>query len=194
MVITDTRVSDERWLQTRVYLMKGYYRHACIWWKVITDTSVSDERLLQTRLYLMKGYYRHACIWLARNIWWFMWRPYTSKIKISKLSFADEFVILSTSHHGLQNALKKLEDYCYKWQLSVNVKKTKVMTFQKSYSPTSHLYYKNVPLIETKEYNCLGNVIDYKGNFKRAIQELTKKGLKVFLLSEVGSLIFKVFR
>ena len=74
------------------------------------------------------------------------------------------------------------------------LKKQKVMTFQKSYSPTSQLYYTNVPLIETKEYKCLGNVIDYKGNFKRTIQELTKKGLKVFLLSEVGSLIFKVFR
>jgi len=102
------------------------------------------------------------------------------KSKIASLSFADDLVILSTSHHGLQNALKKLEDYCYKWQLTVNVKRTKVMTFQKSYSPTSQLYYKNVSLIiETKEYNFLGNVIDYKGNFKRAIQELTKKGLKV---------------
>ena len=59
------------------------------------------------------------------------------------------------------------------------LKKQKVMTFQKSYSPTSQLYYTNVPLIETKEYKCLGNVIDYKGNFNRATQELTKKGLKV---------------
>jgi hypothetical protein len=37
----------------------------------------------------------------------------------------------------------------------------KQKTFQKSYSPTSQLYYKNVPLIENKEYNFLGNVIDY---------------------------------
>ena len=42
------------------------------------------------------------------------------------------------------------------------LKKTKVLTFQKSYLPTSQLYYKDVPLIETKEYNFLGNVIDYK--------------------------------
>ena len=60
------------------------------------------------------------------------------------------------------------------------------MIFKESYSPTSQLYYKNVPLIETKEYIFLGNVIHYKGNFKRAIQELTKKGLKV--------LIFILFR
>jgi hypothetical protein len=62
--------------------------------------------------------------------------------KLASLSFADDIIILSTSHHNLQNALKKLEDYCYKWKLTVNVKKTKVMTFQKSYSPTSQLYYR----------------------------------------------------
>ena len=38
------------------------------------------------------------------------------------LSFADDLVILLKSH-GLQNALKKLQSYCYKWQLIVNTKK-----------------------------------------------------------------------
>ena len=33
--------------------------------------------------------------------------------------------------------------------------------------------------MEAKEYNFLGNVITYRGNFKKAVQELTKKGLKV---------------
>ena len=45
---------------------------------------------------------------------------------ISSLSFADDLVILSKSHQGLQNALKKLESYCYKWQLTVNTKKQKL--------------------------------------------------------------------
>jgi hypothetical protein len=39
------------------------------------------------------------------------------------------------------------------------------------------------PLKEVKEYNYLGNTIDYKGNFKRCIQELAKKGLKKVLFS-----------
>lgn len=98
---------------------------------------------------------------------------------ISSLSFADDLVILSKSHQGLQNALKKLESYCYKWQLTVNTKKTKTMTFQKSDAYTPILYYKDVPLVETKEYNFLGNIIDFKGNFKRAAQELSKKAMKV---------------
>jgi hypothetical protein len=53
------------------------------------------------------------------------------KSKIASLSFADDLIILSTSHHDLQNALKKLEDYCYKWQLTVNVKKNKSIDISK---------------------------------------------------------------
>lgn len=48
---------------------------------------------------------------------------YFKNKKKASLSFADDLVILSTSHHGPQNALKKLEDSCYKWQLTVNAKK-----------------------------------------------------------------------
>jgi hypothetical protein len=50
-----------------------------------------------------------------------------------------------------------------------------------------NFYYKNVLLTETKEYNFLGNVIDFKDSFKKATQELSKKGLKVlFSLNRVG--------
>ena len=53
------------------------------------------------------------------------------------------------------------------------------MTFQKTFSPTPMLFYEHKPLTETKEYNFLGTVIDHKGCFKREIQELSKKVLKV---------------
>lgn len=53
------------------------------------------------------------------------------------------------------------------------------MIFQNTQSPSPNFYYKNVLLTETKEYNFLGNVIDFKGSFKKATQELSKKGLKV---------------
>ena len=98
--------------------------------------------------------------------------------EISSLSFADDLVIFSKTHTGLQNSLDKLEKYCYDWQLTVNVKKTKILTFQNKYSQTPALFYKNLPLDETKEYNFLGNIIDFRGNFKITVQELTKKGLK----------------
>ena len=98
---------------------------------------------------------------------------------ISSFSFADDLIIFSDSHTGLQNALNNLKKYCYDWQLTVNVNKTKILTFQKVFTPTPTIFYDNKPLKEVKEYNYLGNTIDYKGNFKRCIQELAKKGLKV---------------
>jgi hypothetical protein len=38
---------------------------------------------------------------------------------VSSLSFADDLVIFSESHKGLQNALYKLQKYCFDWQLTV---------------------------------------------------------------------------
>ena len=54
--------------------------------------------------------------------------PYTcdpvclDETSINSLSFADDLVILSESQSGLQSALNKLENYCHKWQLTVNKK------------------------------------------------------------------------
>jgi hypothetical protein len=84
--------------------------------------------------------------------------------------------MLFESQAGLQNSLKKIEKYCYKWQLTVNTNTTKIMIFQGN----SNVFYKNLSLVEVKEYNFLGNIIDNKGRFKRSAQELSKKGLKAF--------------
>ena len=91
------------------------------------------------------------------------------------MSFVDDLVILSSTHKGLHNALNKPEKYCFDWQLTVNIKKTKVMTFQNTYSPTSSLFYNNQLLLEVKEYTFLGNIINFKGSFKTSIQELAKR-------------------
>ena len=85
--------------------------------------------------------------------------------KVSSLIFADNLVLLSSSHRGLQNAISTLEKYCFDWQLTVNINKTKVLTFQNRYSPTPNMLYNKFPLTKTKEYNFLGNIIDYRGNF-----------------------------
>ena len=38
---------------------------------------------------------------------------------ISSLTFADDLVIFSKSHKGLQNALNKLQKDCFDWQLTL---------------------------------------------------------------------------
>ena len=45
--------------------------------------------------------------------------------------YADDIVLLSESANGLQNCIDKLEYFCKKWNLSVNLK-TNVQIFNKA--------------------------------------------------------------
>ena len=66
--------------------------------------------------------------------------------KLSCLLYADDLVLLSHSQQGLQNSLDKLSTFCEQWKMQVNLKKTKIMVFQKkckkSFNPS--FIYKNV--------------------------------------------------
>jgi len=53
------------------------------------------------------------------------------QIAIFLLLFADDAVLVSESKDGLQNSLNSLYSYCQKWNLTVNIEKTKVMIFRK---------------------------------------------------------------
>ena len=52
------------------------------------------------------------------------------QLSVYLLLFADDAVILETSS-GLQKYLDKLECYCKRWNLTVNVEKTKIVVFRK---------------------------------------------------------------
>ena len=52
-------------------------------------------------------------------------------ITFNSLSFADDLVLLSRSEKGLQNCSNHMNSYCYKWGLSVNEIKSKVMVLSK---------------------------------------------------------------
>ena len=52
-----------------------------------------------------------------------------SERPINCLLYADDLVIFSRSANGLQTLLNKLESYCEKTELTVNLDKTKVMIF-----------------------------------------------------------------
>ena len=51
-------------------------------------------------------------------------------LKLFLLLYADDIVILSETETGLQHGLDLLEQYCDKWKLTVNIKKTKIMVFK----------------------------------------------------------------
>ena len=51
---------------------------------------------------------------------------------INTLFYADDLVFISRSKVGLQNCLEHLQSFCSTWHMEVNLKKTKIMIFQKS--------------------------------------------------------------
>ena len=61
---------------------------------------------------------------------------------------------MSQSKECLQMCLDKLEVYCQKWKLDINIKKTKVVLFNKQGSLIKkHNFYLNINNIESvKEY------------------------------------------
>ena len=68
--------------------------------------------------------------------------------------YADDTVLLSESANGLQNCIDKLEYFCKKWNLSVNLNKTNVLIFNKAgrvvrnlkfhYSPENIVLQENI--------------------------------------------------
>ena len=52
------------------------------------------------------------------------------QLSIYLLLFADDAAMVSETK-GLQEALNNLQTYCFRWNLTVNVQKTKIVVFQK---------------------------------------------------------------
>ena len=106
-----------------------------------------------------------------------------SKRPINCLLYADDLVIFLRSANGLQTLLNKLESYCEKTELTVNLDKTKVMIFNncgKSLNNYSFKYGVN-KLNNVKSYKYLGMTLNPHGNFSLAREELSKLGSRHFI-------------
>ena len=100
--------------------------------------------------------------------------------KVSCLMYADDIVLLSNSAVGLQNLLNKLEQFCDRWNLVVNVQKTKIMIFNKTGRLMKHMpfIYKNYHIELVNEYKYLGIIFKPSGTFTAAVKYLSNKALK----------------
>ena len=58
--------------------------------------------------------------------------PFLNGSKISRLPYADNLLLLSTSKTELQHNINKINDFCMKWGLTINVDKSKVVIFYKN--------------------------------------------------------------
>ena len=107
-----------------------------------------------------------------------------AKIKsltLNNLLYADDLVLVAETSSDLQNCLDRLQEYCDKWRLTVNIKKTKIMVVEKRQSPITQtsLTYENNALDMCKSYSYLGTIISNNGQFKFNINKLCKKASRV---------------
>ena len=102
--------------------------------------------------------------------------------EISCLLYADDLILMSTTHESLQKCITRLEHYCKTWQLEVNLKKTKIMIFNKQGSLIKKykFYYKNNTLENVKEYKYLGFTFTCSGSDNIGIQNLLKQAKKAW--------------
>jgi hypothetical protein len=100
--------------------------------------------------------------------------------QVNCLMYADDLILLSESKEGLQHSLNRLETYCTKWGLTVNLSKTKVIVFNKGGKALKNiiLVYKSNVVEIVGSYSYLGIVFNTSGSFKDAVQTLKDKGMK----------------
>ena len=106
--------------------------------------------------------------------------PYLSDILITHLLWADDLVLSALDVSSLQANVTALHQFCSKWDLSINIKKTKIVIFERNKMPSDPCpCYLGNELIETVPSYCyLGIVFDRNGTFKTATNELRKKALR----------------
>ena len=102
--------------------------------------------------------------------------------KIHSLLYADDLVILSRSKTGLQSCLNALSLYCDKWKLKINLKKTKIIVFQKG--PKKSIDIKFNIGSESNEiirkYSYLGTRLTSTENLTLALEHLKEEALHAF--------------
>ena len=88
---------------------------------------------------------------------------------------------------GLQNQLNKLSESAASLELSVNIKKTKIVIFRNCYriKENEKLCFDNCELDIVDSFNYLGLWLYYNGKFNFAEKQLASQGLKaLFALHE----------
>ena len=107
--------------------------------------------------------------------------------KLSHLLYADDLMLLSETKTCLQMCINKLKEYCNKWKLTVNLKKTKVIIFKvndRKHNAQFMLRNENLEVIDSYKY--LGITISSSGSFSQGINELAQKGRKAWFSLRSG--------
>lgn len=92
--------------------------------------------------------------------------------------YADDLIILSETHVGLQASMNKLHNYCTRWGITVNTKKTKFMTTITNSDTKLKYMEHNIELITNYKY--LGIQFQSDGQHNCAKSDLYNRASKAY--------------
>ena len=112
--------------------------------------------------------------------------PVLDEMPVSCLMYADDLVIFSLSEQGMQSKLNQLGEYCKKWFLNINVKKSKYLVLRSNRSVATGLTLLGKKLEQVSCYIYLGIEISDNGTMKSAQVNIKNRALKaVFKLRKL---------
>ena len=120
------------------------------------------------------------------------------QLSVYLLMFADDAVIFSDSIDGLQSSLNNLESYCLKWNLNVNVDKTKIVVFRNGgvLGINEKWTYGGEEIEIVNSFNYLGMVLSSGGTYIKATNTLSGKALRamnaLFSITKVMQVPIKI--
>ena len=112
--------------------------------------------------------------------------------KLNCLLWADDLLLVSQTATGLQNAINKMYNFYTELGLHINIKKTKVVIFNKrgiTFEKKFNFYLNNVKLEITDQYQYLGIKLRPSGSLKLSTEELHDKASRAWF--GISNTIFK---
>jgi len=91
---------------------------------------------------------------------------------IRLLLYADDIVILADDIDVMQSMINRLEEYCDRWKMEVNMDKSEMMIFRKGgrLSNKEKFHYKGQQIKLTAEYNYLGVILTPQMKFGKHVK------------------------
>ena len=101
--------------------------------------------------------------------------------------WADDVIMLSESNEGLNEMLKKLENYSIQNCIEINANKTKGMVFNKSGRFYRHVYKIGNDFISTtNSYKYLGFIFTPSGEIHSGLKDLKDRALRAYYKLKIG--------
>ena len=101
-----------------------------------------------------------------------------SEFDVQCLLFADDLALISENETDLQNMLDALNEWCYKWRMNINVKKSKIVHYRaRNHAETDFVFKLGGSIVEKVDsYKYLGLILDYSLDFNKTAKVLGDSG------------------